>query len=223
MIRRALKCLVAPLDPAGQVDRGAQRAVFELADRAGVSYPSRAGIQTDPQVKFLAQDRLPASNQLGELLEHVECGSAGQGRLIGLLSGSAPHGHQLVADVVDEDALVGQDGVGQDAHHVVNPLHGLGRPELIADPAETPDIAEEEGDLTLSSLEKVGILLELFGQVGREELLELDPGRHGRLLMPETFEPGGYPSGQELDEHGLDLGDITSLAGFAWLRNDRSP
>jgi len=51
-----------------------------------------------------------------------------------------------------------------------------------------PDVAEQDGHLRLPALEQVRVLLQVAGQVGGEELFELDPGRQRGLLVPEALQ-----------------------------------
>jgi hypothetical protein len=127
--------------------------------------------------------------------------------MVGLREGRAPHRHQLIADVIDQHAPLLDDAIGERAHHVADPLERARRAELIRDPAESADIAKQNRDFDIASLEQIGLDRELVGQLRREELLELHARRQRLLLLIEPGQSGRHAAGQGLDDHRLQLAD----------------
>ena len=123
--------------------------------------------------------------------------------MLRLVDRRPPHGDQLVADVIDENAAVGQNAVGQLPHHVADPVHGPRRAEPLADPAESADIAEQDRDVGVMAVEEVGAEGELFGKLAGEELLEGCP----RLARRRARERGAHRSGEELHQLRLQRRD----------------
>src|SRR5207249_3128723 len=76
-----------------------------------------------------------------------------------------------------------------------------------ADPAEATDVAEQDGDLAVAAVEQVGVVEQLPGQLGGEELLHLHASGDGLALLLEASEPGGDAAGQQLHEPRLRLAE----------------
>src|SRR5207249_2917303 len=73
----ATEILGQSLDAAGEVDRVAQRAVLELALRAGVADLGDAAVDADSDAERLAEDRLPALVEGRQSGVHGEAGANG--------------------------------------------------------------------------------------------------------------------------------------------------
>src|SRR5262245_7729610 len=109
------------------------------------------------------QNRLPPLIELRQLAEHGERGSTSTLSVIGLLAGGAPHGHQFIADVIDQHALLFQHALGENVENIVDPFDRPRGSELLADPAETSDVTEEHRNLAIASLEQLGPCGKLAG------------------------------------------------------------
>ena len=125
----------------------------------------------------------------------------------GWAEGARPHGHELVADVVDEHALVREHAVGEHAHHVADPFDRPLRAEPLADAAEAADVAEEERHFLRAALEQVGLFGQALRKLAREELFEADALFQRRLLLLQPGHAAGHRRGEQLDEHRLDFAD----------------
>src|SRR5262249_17805827 len=123
----------------------------------------------------LAEHGAPSSVQLGDLAEHVDRGTAGESGVLKLGLRRAPEREDLVADVVDEYTVMGEDTVGERPHNIDDPLACLRRADPLADPAESTDVGEEQADLAVLPPEHVRACGQLAGQLRGEELLEPDP------------------------------------------------
>jgi hypothetical protein len=171
--------------------------------------PTRAMPVLTPMPRSSGSPRvgLPAVVELAEQAEHVEGGPASEAGVAGLFFRSAPHGQQLVADVIDQHAAPGDDALGQRPHDVADPGHRPGRAEALADPAEAADIAEEQGDLAVTPLQQVRVGGQLPGQFGREELLELDARGQGGAFLLQAGQSRRDAAREQLHEHRFHLGN----------------
>ncbi len=171
----------------------AERAVLELVRAACVAAQRRAGVQADAELQRHAQPLLPLGVHARQVADHPEGGTAGLGGMVALRRRRVPHRHDAVAGVVDHHALELADAVGQLFHDVRDEPARLGRPEALRQAREAADVAEQDGDLALLAVEQARVALQLTGQVGREELLELDaqPARLRFLLLPGQTDADG--------------------------------
>ena len=188
MIRRALKCLVAPWTRLARLTVVPSGPYLNL--RMVPVLPTRAvaGVDADAEVEMLAErwapSGRPARGAWSSMSSAARQASVG---VVGLLDrGRPPHGHQLVADVVDQDAL-GSSRTESERTPITSLIHST----VLAGPSFSlirlkPRMSQKRRVTSLSRpLSRSGLLLELLGEVGGEELLELNAGGNGGLFEPE--------------------------------------
>ena len=133
--------------------------------------------------------------------------------MVRLLERRIPHRQQPVADVVDDDAGRFHDPGCQVLHHVLNQLAREPWCDFLRDSRETADVGEEHGHLAVAAVKKRRVVVERGGQVGREELLELNPPACRLRLALLPGEPGRHGRGHHLRQLGLDRADLQRTAG----------
>ena len=93
-------------------------------------------------------------------------------------------------------------------HHVANELAGEAGEQSFRYGGEAANVGEQHGDLTLAALEQGRVAVERGDQVGREELLELDPPARRLRFAFDPRQSGRHGRGQHLGQLGLERTDL---------------
>ena len=85
--------------------------------------------------------------------------------MVGLFIRRAPHCHQLVADIVDQNSPMFEHAFREHGHDVTDPGDALRRFHLLAGPAKPNDIAEQHRHFGFGrDRQDVGIFRSFFNQ-----------------------------------------------------------
>ena len=119
--------------------------------------------------------------------------------------GDSPHRHQSVADVIDQNAALGQYAFRCGAERVGDPGDVLFGTKPATDAAVIADVTEEDADLGDATGQQIGTDHQLTSQIRREVLLELHPQARRRLFLLGTREAGRRAARQKFDKDSLQL------------------
>src|SRR5262249_27996063 len=115
------------------------------------------------QAHEFAQFALPTLIEALQDFEDSQGGGDCSHDLIFLRFRGAPHGHDFIADIVDDHAFLVEHALRQLRHHVAEPAHGGCRSQFFTKAAEVTNVAEESGDFELTPFQQVRLFLELTG------------------------------------------------------------
>ena len=172
--------------------------------------PTRAGpeFKPIPRPNAPAQPAFPAAVELGQAVPHRQGGAAGPHGVIGLVDRGVPHRQQSVADVIDHHARRLHDPGREVFHDLADQLAGQPGGQPFRHAGEAANVGEQHGHLALAALEQRPVAVERGGQVGREELLELDPASRRLRLAFLPRQPGRDGRGQHLGQLGLERANL---------------
>ena len=138
--------LVEPLQAGGQVHRVADDRVVEAFGRSQVADDGLAGVQADAhgQGRQLQPGKAPVETFQGVPLEQRR--PAGPHRLVFLVQGGAPQGHDGVAFEFIHRALLLQDDLGHGGKVVVEQGHHRLGVQALGNGGEAGQVGEKQGN-----------------------------------------------------------------------------
>ncbi len=139
--------LVQAFQPGRLVRHRADQRVVDVLARADIADHRQAGMQAKARAKARPAELAPLLGQLPAGVGGLQGRAAGVDDMVGIGLRRVPEGHDAVADVLVDGAVVGEDRRPQRIEVARQPagqqlgLHGLG------DPREAFDVGEHHRDL----------------------------------------------------------------------------
>ena len=171
------------LQPGAQVDVVADDGVVEAQMGTQVAHDHGTGVDADADDEVRHFHLVPDRLKGVDFPHHIQGGPAGPLGVVFLGHRRAPDGHDRVADVLVQDAVVGED----DGRHLIQVgVEGMGedlRLQPLGDGGEAANVGEEDGQLLLLAAQAQigGVLQDGGDDRGVEVVLE---GVADPLLLP---------------------------------------